>query len=159
MANLAQVLLECLCLCGLSAPTNSGAGEPFGPSPALPRLLAGSAAPILGVMGSWNLVDKKAKSSLATFLRDQGWASLAAVCKERKLGPEAGAELSSLFKALEASGFPGASGNGKGGAAWSPQPPWRHGAGSSNPQQRKAPSLEGKAARTCFVCGRLRHLA
>jgi hypothetical protein len=112
-------------------------------------------------MAQWTTVERKGKGkgSLAAGLRDRGFASLAAVCKDRKLGPEAGAELSSLFKALEAGGFPGASGSGGGGAAWSRQPPWRQGGGSPKPRQRQAAPSEGKAARTCFHCGMQGHIA
>ena len=117
--------------------------------------------PIPGAMAQWTTVERKGKGkgSLAAGLRDRGFASLAAVCKDRKLGPEAGAELSSLFKALEAGGFPGALGGGGGGAAWSRQPPWRQGGGSSKPRQRQAAPSEGKAARTCFCCGMQGHIA
>ena len=110
---------------------------------------------IPGVMAQWTTVERKGKGkgSIAVCLRDRGFASLAEVCKDRKLGPEAGAELRSLFKALEAGGFPGASGGGE------RQPPWRQGGGSTKTRQRQAAPLEGKEARTCFCCGMQGHIA
>jgi hypothetical protein len=120
-------------------------------------------------MGSWNLVEKKAKSSLATFLRDQGFASLAAVCKERKLGPEAGAELSALCKALQP--VSGVASDGQHGSSRQPPPPqpWsarrrRRGGvrdrSESYPwrNEEKGPGAEG-SSRTCYVCGNPGHFA
>ena len=74
---------------------------------------------------AWHTVEKKAKTSLASSVRDLGFASLAAVCKERKLGPEAAAELSAIIRALQAGTDASQAGRGRG------QPWWR----TSGPKQ------------------------
>ena len=112
-------------------------------------------------MAQWTSVERKGKGkgSLASRLRGRGFPSLAEACQARQLGPEAGAELSSLFKVLQEGGLPGSLGGGGGGAARPQQPPWRQGGGSPKPWQRQAAPSEGKAARTCFHCGMQGHIA
>ena len=91
------------------------------------------------------------------------------LCKERKLGPEAGAELSALCKALQPGS--GAASDGQHGSSRQPPPPqpwsarrrrrwgvkdrsegypWRN--------EEKGPGADG-SSRTCYVCGNPGHFA
>ena len=81
--------------------------------------------PIPGVMAQWVTVAKKAKAPLTKLLHGMGFEHLALLAKERKLGPEAGAELAALCRALASCG---ASPRGSGQASLaqrSGQPPAR----------------------------------
>ena len=126
---------------------------------------------------AWHTVEKKAKASLSSTLSGLGMASLAAVCKDRKLGPEAGAELSAIIRAYQAGADASQAGRGR-------RQPWGRTSGPTNSgnQQRvrerddqydppspwkSQPTLGGgakvgsgpKPARACFLCGKEGHLA
>ena len=126
---------------------------------------------------AWHTVEKKAKASLSSTLSGLGMASLAAVCKDRKLGPEAGAELSAIIRAYQAGADASQAGRGR-------RQPWRRTSGPSftGNQQRECewydlndppspwkskptsgggadPGSGAKPGRGCFLCGKEGHSA
>ena len=122
-------------------------------------------------MAPWTSVVRKGKPSLTSTLNGLGMANLAVLCKNRSLGPEAGAELSAVMRMVQAMesrgqgqpwgrfGPPNSpnqqSGRG-GGPSSDPPYPWK----SKSPMSGGAIGGSGpKPTRACFRCGKEGHIA